>query len=125
MFIYLFLFVSKGSDAIQGIMLEPSEYTTEVYLNDYTFEKMNCLRILIVQNITFSSKPKHLPNHLRLLDWKKYPSKTFPPKFYPRNIIILNLPDSQLTMKEPFKVKSKLAFIYSLHFILTYNNYLV
>ncbi|CAJ2634165.1 unnamed protein product [Trifolium pratense] len=99
----------SGSDAIQGIMLEPPEYTTEVYLDDYTFEKMNRLRILIVQNITFSSEPKHLPNHLRLLDWKEYPSETFPPKFYPRNIIILNLPYSQLTMNVPFKKFSYLT----------------
>ncbi|XP_045787090.1 disease resistance protein RUN1-like isoform X2 [Trifolium pratense] len=99
----------SGSDAIQGIMLEPLEYTTDVYLNDSAFEKMNRLRILIVRNTTFSSEPKHLPNHLRVLDWKEYPSKTFPPKFYPTKVIILNLSTSQLTMEEPFKQFSYLT----------------
>ncbi|WJX64569.1 hypothetical protein P8452_49330 [Trifolium repens] len=40
----------------------------------------------------------------RLLDWELYPSKSFSPKFYPRNIIILNLPYSQLTTEEPLMV---------------------
>ncbi|XP_045787086.1 TMV resistance protein N-like isoform X2 [Trifolium pratense] len=99
----------SGSDTIQGIMVGPSIYMTEVYWNDCAFEKMNCLRILIVRNITFSLKPKYLPNHLRLLHWEAYPSKTLPPKFYPRNIIIFNLPNSQLTLTEPFKQFSNLT----------------
>ncbi|WJX64588.1 hypothetical protein P8452_49348 [Trifolium repens] len=98
----------SGSDAIQGIMLDPPQRITDVDWNDTTFEKMNRLRILIVRHTTFSSETKHLPNYLRLLDWDVYPSKTFPPKFYPRNIIILNLPNSQLTMEEPFKKFSDL-----------------
>jgi hypothetical protein len=88
--------------------------------NRIAFEKMYHLRILIVQGSTFSSKPKHLPNHLRLLDWQYCPSKTLPPEFYPRKIINLNLPNSQLTIKKPFEVNLKLVFIYSFHFIFTY-----
>jgi hypothetical protein len=102
-------------------MFEPPEYTTVVCWNDYAFEKMNCLRILIVKNTRFSSEPKYLPNHLRLLDWDRYPSKTFPPKFYPRNIIVLNLFASQLTMEEPFKVKTNCFYLFfsSLHKTIT------
>jgi hypothetical protein len=49
-----------------------------------------------------------------------------PAKFNPMKVIILSLLDSQLiTMEEPFKVKSQLVFIYSFHFIFTYNNILV
>jgi hypothetical protein len=118
---FIFFFFSlKGSDAIQGIMLEPPPGTIEVnyyfsteqywnptvvYWNDYAFEKMNRLRILIFRHINFSLEPKHLPNHLRLLDWELYPSKTLPPTFYPRNVIILNLTFSRFTMDEPFEVK--------------------
>ncbi|WJX64587.1 hypothetical protein P8452_49347 [Trifolium repens] len=65
-----------GSDAIQGIVLYPPERITD---------------------------PKHLPNYLRLLDWKFYPSKTFPPKFYPKDVIILKLPNGRLKLEEPFK----------------------
>jgi hypothetical protein len=46
--------------------------------------------------------------------------------YNPMKVIILSLLDSQLiTMEEPFKVKSQLVFIYSFHFIFTYNNILV
>jgi hypothetical protein len=46
--------------------------------------------------------------------------------YNPMKVIILSLLDSQLiTMEEPFKVKSQLVFIYSFHFIFTYNNNLV
>ncbi|PNY09925.1 TMV resistance protein N [Trifolium pratense] len=100
----------SGSDAIQGIMLDPPNYVRKVYLNASAFEKMNSLRILIVRHTTFSSEPKHLPDHLRLLEWDTYPSKTFPPQFYPRNIIILNLLHTQLiTMEQPFKQFSYLT----------------
>ncbi|GAU12313.1 hypothetical protein TSUD_252640 [Trifolium subterraneum] len=104
----------SGSDAIQGIMFDPPKHIGEVDSkglsrkikvdwNRIAFEKMHHLRILIVRGPTFSSKPKHLPNHLRLLYWTEYPSKTLPPEFYPRNIINLNLRNSQLTIKKPFE----------------------
>ncbi|CAJ2634171.1 unnamed protein product [Trifolium pratense] len=100
----------SGSDAIQGIMLDPPNYATKVYWNASFFEKMNSLRILIVRHTTFSSEPIDLPNHSRLLEWEAYPSKTFPPQFYPRNIIILNLLHTQLiTMEQPFKQFSYLT----------------
>ncbi|GAU12347.1 hypothetical protein TSUD_252980 [Trifolium subterraneum] len=101
----------SGSDAIQGILFDPpGEVDSEgfprkikVDWNHIVFEKMHYLRILIVRCITFSSKPKRLPNHLRLLDWKNYPSKTLPPEFYPSKIINLNLRNSELTIKKPFE----------------------
>jgi hypothetical protein len=40
-----FLFVPKGSDAIQGIMFDPSQHIKVVDWNGTAFEKMNCLRI--------------------------------------------------------------------------------
>ncbi|XP_058743017.1 TMV resistance protein N-like isoform X2 [Vicia villosa] len=99
----------SGSDATQGIMLDPPYHVKKLEWRSTAFAKMNRLRILIIQNTTFSSEPKHLPNHLRLLDWENYPSKSFPPKFYPRNIVILNLPYSRLTFEEPFKQFSYLT----------------
>ncbi|GAU12317.1 hypothetical protein TSUD_252680 [Trifolium subterraneum] len=93
----------SGSDAIQGIMFDPPEHIRELDSNHIAFEKMHHLKILIVRGSTFSSKPKHLPNDLRLLDWKEYPSKTLPPEFYPTKIINLNLRNSQLTIKKPFE----------------------
>nr|WIL60005.1 nodulation protein [Melilotus officinalis] len=100
---------NSGSGVIQGIMLDPPQPIKQEDWSDTVFEKMNRLRILIVRNTTFSSEPKHLPNQLRLLDWEVYPSKSFPPKFHPKKIIVFNLPKSQLTLEDPFKQFSYLT----------------
>ncbi|KAL9315970.1 hypothetical protein ACSQ67_016971 [Phaseolus vulgaris] len=96
-----------GSDKIQGIMLDPPQ-REEVEWSGTALVKMECLRILIVRNTSFSSELEHLPNYLRLLDWEECPSKSFPPKFNPENIIVLNLPRSRLTLEEPFKILREL-----------------
>ena len=100
----MFVLVLKGSDKIQGIMLDPPQ-REEVDWSGTAFEKMKRLRILIVRNTSFSSEPEHLPNHLRVLDWIEYPSKSFPSKFYPKKIVVFNFPRSHLTLEEPFKVQ--------------------
>ncbi|KAG2390927.1 TMV resistance protein [Vigna angularis] len=99
---WFFVLVLKGSDKIQGIKLDPPKQA-EVIWSRTEFGKMKWLRILIVRNTSFSSELQHLPNHLRLLDWDNYPSKSFPQKFHPKKIVVFNLPRSCLTFKEPFK----------------------
>ncbi|KAK7300183.1 hypothetical protein RJT34_11020 [Clitoria ternatea] len=93
----------KGSDKIQGIILDPPKHEA-VDWNGSTFEKMKWLRILVVQNTSFSSKPQHLPNYLRLLDWEEYPSNSLPLKFHPKNIIVFNLCRSHMMQKEVEKL---------------------
>ena len=51
-------------------MLDPPQRAV-VDWSGFAFEKMEWLRILIVRNTSFSYEPKHLPNHLRVLDWKE------------------------------------------------------
>ena len=85
-------------------MLDPPQ-REEVDWNGTAFDKMKRLRILIVRNTSFLSEPQHLPNHLRVLDWEEYPSKSFPSKFHPKKIIVINLRRSHLTLEEPFKVQ--------------------
>nr|KYP38162.1 TMV resistance protein N [Cajanus cajan] len=94
----------NGSDNIQGIMLDPPQQEV-VNWTGIAFEEMKWLRILIIRNTLFSCEPKHLPNHLRVLEWEEYPSESFPSKFHPKKIIIFNLPRSHLTLEEPFKVQ--------------------
>ena len=110
----------KGSDKIQGIMLNPPQ-REEVNWSGTEFEKMKRLRILIARNTSFSSELEHLPNHLRLLDWEEYPSKSFPPKFHPKKIVVFNLPRSRLTLEEPFKVQFYIIFSYFLSFNFSLN----
>ncbi|XP_014504640.1 TMV resistance protein N-like [Vigna radiata var. radiata] len=92
----------SGSDKIQGIKLDPPKQA-EVKWSGTEFGKMKWLRILIVRNTSFSSELQHLPNHLRLLHWDNYPSKSFPQKFHPKKIVVFNLPRSSLTFQDPFK----------------------
>ncbi|CAJ1971314.1 unnamed protein product [Sphenostylis stenocarpa] len=92
----------SGSKKIQGIMFDPPQ-REEVNWSGNAFEKMKWLRILIIRNTTFSPKPEHLPNHLRVLDWEEYPSKSFQSRFHPKKIIVFNMPRSHLTLEGPFK----------------------
>ncbi|KAL9315971.1 hypothetical protein ACSQ67_016972 [Phaseolus vulgaris] len=88
---------------IQGFMLDPPQ-REKVEWSGTELVKMECLRILIVRNTSFSSELEQLPNYLRLLDWEECPSESFPPKFNPKHIIVLNLPRTRPTLEEPFKL---------------------
>ncbi|CAJ1971312.1 unnamed protein product [Sphenostylis stenocarpa] len=95
---------NSGSYKIQGIMLDPPQ-REKVCWSGTAFKKMKWLRILIVRNTSFSPEPQYLPNHLRVLDWEEYPSKSFPSSFHPKKIIVFNWPRSHLILEEPFKVQ--------------------
>ncbi|TKY68170.1 TMV resistance protein N [Spatholobus suberectus] len=95
---------NSGSNKIEGIMLDPPSHEEVCDWIDTAFEKMENLRILIIRNTTFSTAPGYLPNTLRLLDWKGYPSKSFPPRFYPHRIVDFKLPHSSLMLEEAFQV---------------------
>ncbi|KAK7291258.1 hypothetical protein RIF29_06250 [Crotalaria pallida] len=62
---------------------------------------MKNLRILIIQNATFSSGPLHLPNSLRVLDWRYYRSVSLPTSFNPKELKILKLPTGWLKLLQP------------------------
>ncbi|KAL5126437.1 TMV resistance protein N [Glycine soja] len=80
-----------GSDKIEGIMLDPPQRAV-VDWSGFAFEKMEWLRILIVRNTSFSYEPKHLPNHLRVLDWEEYDGNKFKLAYTPcKHIFYQNL----------------------------------
>ena len=91
----------KGSSKIEGIKLSCSE---KVNCTEIDLKKMKKLKILIVQNTNFSSGPMYLPNQLRLLDWERYPSKSFPQGFYPKKIVAFNLICGHIVLEKPFQV---------------------
>ncbi|MED6223667.1 hypothetical protein PIB30_076243 [Stylosanthes scabra] len=97
---------NTGTDAIEGIMLDMTNLKQKVPLDAETFEKMRRLRILIVRNSQVSRAPNHLPNNLRFLDWTEYPLPSLPADFHPETLVVLNLPNSLITMDEPFKACS-------------------
>ncbi|KAJ7970184.1 Disease resistance protein [Quillaja saponaria] len=100
-----------GTDKIEGIMLRfPNE--EKLQWSGEAFKRMKNLRILMVENAYFSEGPKHLPNNLRVLDWKNYPSMSLPPDFHPKNLVVLSLLDSRLKLKESLNFKKYQNLIY-------------
>ncbi|XP_057748411.1 TMV resistance protein N-like [Arachis stenosperma] len=98
---------NRGSSKIEGIKLD----CLEENLISRSFEEMKKLRILIVRNTSFSFGPIHLPNQLRLLEWKGFPSKSFPPDFYPKKIAAFNLRWSPLVLEKPFQKFEHLTYM--------------
>ncbi|XP_029124909.1 TMV resistance protein N [Cajanus cajan] len=103
---------NSGSSTIEGIMLHPPRLEEVENWTNTAFEKMKNLRILIVRNTKFSTGPSYLPNNLRLLDWIGFPSKSFPPSFYPENIVDFKLSHSPLVLEKSLeKVFQDLTFV--------------
>ncbi|KAL4301090.1 hypothetical protein AHAS_Ahas17G0266100 [Arachis hypogaea] len=100
-----------GSSSIEGIMLHPATHEEVDHWITTAFDKMENLRILIVRNTIFSTAPSRLPNSLRLLEWKGYPSESFPLDFHPNKIVDLKLPHSTLKLEKSFQIFEDLTFI--------------
>lgn len=78
----------------------------EVQWSGKAFKKMKNLKILvIIGQAIFSSIPQHLPNSLRVLEWSSYPSPSLPPDFNPKELEILNMPQSCLEFFPLLKIK--------------------
>lgn len=69
----------------------------EILLNAKAFGKMQSLRLLIINNAVFSGSPEYLPNGLRWLEWKGYPSSSMPHGFHPHKLAVLQLRSSNIT----------------------------
>ncbi|KAL5540922.1 hypothetical protein UlMin_044898 [Ulmus minor] len=89
--------------SIEGIFLDTTEFR-ELHLGPAIFKKMHNLRLLKIHHskcITECSMHlpqglQSLPDALRYLHWYKYPLKSLPSNFLPRNLVELNMPRSQL-----------------------------
>ncbi|KAK4570789.1 hypothetical protein RGQ29_029582 [Quercus rubra] len=71
---------NAGTEAIQSIVLELYE-PKKVYWNPEAFSKMQDLRLLKICGVQLMHDLKHLPNSLRFLDWRGYPSKSLTSSF--------------------------------------------
>lgn len=68
----------------------------EVHWNPEAFSKMSKLKVLQFDNLIISQGPKTLPNSIRILEWRCYPSKFLPPSFQPEFLTKLSLPHSEI-----------------------------
>ncbi|VVA39452.1 PREDICTED: TMV resistance [Prunus dulcis] len=83
---------NKGTDKITGIMLNFPQKSYEIFLNvGRSFSKMKNLKILMNYNVC--GDPSYIPNNLRVLDWKRRASRSWPANFSPK-ALVFNLPYS-------------------------------
>jgi hypothetical protein len=101
-------------------MLCPPGEPMKVQFNDQ-FLKMKNLRLLKICNVKSCGCLEYLPNGLRLLDWPQFPWSSLPSKFYPKNLVSLNLSHSRI--EKPLKQVCSLVFI-NYYFLKLYFIYL-
>ncbi|GMY19743.1 TMV resistance protein N-like [Fagus crenata] len=84
---------------------------------------MSNLKFLRVRNILLKHGPQHLPNHLRILDWSEYPSKSLPLSLQSGELVQLHLQRSKIELlwigKESFDKLKSIDLAYSSNLIIT------
>ncbi|CAL2276109.1 unnamed protein product [Prunus armeniaca] len=86
---------NTGTEAIEAMVLCLPK-VEEVHWNPEAFSKMSKLKVLQFDNLIISPGPKTLPNSIRILEWRCYPSKFLPPSFQPEFLTKLSLPHSEI-----------------------------
>ena len=74
------------------------------------FEKMKYLKFLMVHNVRICEELKYLPNGLTLLQWPEFPF-SLPSKYYPQQLVALEMPSSLIRLETTFKLVRVLVFI--------------
>ncbi|KAA3481941.1 TMV resistance protein N-like [Gossypium australe] len=92
----------KGTQSIEGIVLDMSQIKVELRLHPSTFENMINLKYLHFYSRNFDKKllvKEHdnvsFPNELRYLRWRYYPFKNLS-NFNPNNLVTLELSDGNM-----------------------------
>ncbi|XP_029127403.1 TMV resistance protein N [Cajanus cajan] len=97
---------NEGSDKTEIIMLHLPK-VKEVQWDGTVLEKMENLKILVVENAHFSRGPSALPKSLRVLKWSAYPESSLPTNFDPKKLVILDLPLSSFTFRDQVNMNFK------------------
>ncbi|XP_021814637.1 putative disease resistance protein At4g11170 isoform X2 [Prunus avium] len=82
---------NTGTEAIEGIVLHPSDPGVQVHANAKSFSKMVKLRYLKISNVRLYNGLEDLPNSLRILKWTGYPLTYFPSHFNPEKLLELKM----------------------------------
>ncbi|CAL2227575.1 unnamed protein product [Prunus armeniaca] len=83
---------NTGTNETTRIVLNSPKKEDEIFLDVDCFSKMKNLKIFIIYNGCLSGDVHYLPNSLRVLDWHGCPFQSFPPKFLPKKLVVLNMP---------------------------------
>ncbi|KAJ8759092.1 hypothetical protein K2173_004098 [Erythroxylum novogranatense] len=96
--IYEIFAENKEAEAVETITLDLSKIT-EMKLNPQVFMKTPNLRFLNFygkSNLHLSQGLHYLPNTLQYLKWEKCPLESLPPNSQPKNLVVLQLPNSNI-----------------------------
>ncbi|KAL1321221.1 TMV resistance protein N-like [Arachis ipaensis] len=100
--IYDVLKNDRGSDAVEGIMLDVSQMRV-LNLSYESFSRMTSLRFIKFYmsrgrtcNLFLLSGLESLSSKLRYLQWDGYPSKSLPSTFSPDNLVVLSMMGSHV-----------------------------
>ncbi|KAI9073650.1 hypothetical protein K1719_044393 [Acacia pycnantha] len=100
--ILLVLEQNTGTNKVEVIVLDlPGGSGAQIQWNGKAFMKMKNLKILVINNASFSKYPTHLPKSLRWLEWKGYPFKVLPDISLTK-LFFLDLSCSSFDTLQPF-----------------------
>ncbi|KAI9073652.1 hypothetical protein K1719_044395 [Acacia pycnantha] len=91
------------SNKVEVIVLDlPGGGREQIQWSGDAFMKMKNLKMLVINNASFSKCHPHLPNSLRWLKWKGYPFKVLPYNISSTELFCLDLSCSSLDTLQPF-----------------------
>ncbi|KAI9092537.1 hypothetical protein K1719_027665 [Acacia pycnantha] len=94
---------NTGTNKVEVIVLDlPGDGRAQIQCSKKAFMKMKNLKMLVINNASFSKCPTHLPNSLRWLKWKGYPFKVLPYNISSTELFCLDLSCSSLDTLQPF-----------------------
>ncbi|XP_042960856.1 disease resistance protein RUN1-like isoform X2 [Carya illinoinensis] len=90
---------NKGTEQIEGILIEMPRKDSRIRLDSDVFAKMEKLRILKVSYFNdgiFCGGLNYLSNELRVLDWFNSPLEFLPSSFHGEKLIVFNIGGSKI-----------------------------
>ncbi|KAM5569762.1 hypothetical protein ABKV19_016995 [Rosa sericea] len=96
--VYRVLTENIGTKNVIGIKVELPEDSDEIRLSGTTFSNMQNLRLFIHRAGRYSGAVDSLPNSLRVVDWPKYPLQFLSSNLIPRELALINMPGSRITV---------------------------
>ncbi|KAM5569743.1 hypothetical protein ABKV19_016982 [Rosa sericea] len=96
--VYHVLTENTGTTKVIGIKVELPKDSDVICLSGTTFSNMQNLRLFKHRAGRYSGAIDSLPNSLRVVDWPKYPLQFLPSNLIPRELALINMPGSRITV---------------------------
>jgi hypothetical protein len=93
----VFLFVSKGTQAIKGVALKLPTANAKCFCSK-AFKKMKRLRLLQLAGVKLDGDFEYLSKNLRWLSWKEFSLTSIPANFYRENLVSIELENSNVKL---------------------------